>query len=135
MSSQDLTLSLRPFHKGARFSLFIFERSEGDSPVADFLGGLSGTERARFAAHFERVADHGPLYNPGKSVPIAGHDFLEFKSGQQRIFWCYASGSRIVLLHGFTKKSNRTPRRELRAGCAATRASAGRDRRVRWQRC
>ena len=96
--------------------MLIFERRGGDSPVSDFLGGLSRTERARLAALFERVADHGPLYNPGKSVPLTGQDFLEFKSGQQRIFWCYLSGNRIVLLHGFTKKSSQTPRRELRAG-------------------
>ena len=84
--------------------------------MTDFLEGLPDIERARLAAHFERVADHGPLYSPGKSVPITGQDFLEFRSAQQRVFWCYLSGSRIVLLHGFTKKSNHTPRRELNTG-------------------
>jgi len=30
-----------------------------------------------------------------------------------RIFYCFKPGGVIVLLHGFTKKSQKTPRREL----------------------
>ncbi|MXZ45781.1 MAG: type II toxin-antitoxin system RelE/ParE family toxin [Chloroflexi bacterium] len=116
MSSQDLTLPLRPFHEGAEFSLSLYERRGGTSSIVDFLTGLARKDRAVLAAHLERVADHGPLYNPAKSTPLTGYDFLEFRSGQQRVFWCYASGRRIVLLHGFTKKSSQTPRRELNRG-------------------
>ena len=109
-------MPLSPYHEGAAFALLIFERRGGASPVADFLEELTRRERARLTALLERVAEQGPLSNLETSVAITGHDFLEFKSGQQRIFWCYASGRRIVLLHGFTKKSNRTPRRELNTG-------------------
>ena len=109
-------MPLRPFHEGAQFSLSIYERRGGVRPVADFLAGLARKERAVLAAHLERVAEQGPLYNPAKSTSLTGYDFLEFRSGQQRVFWCYASGRRIVLLHGFTKKSSQTPRRELNRG-------------------
>ena len=49
---------------------------------------------------------------------MAGEDFWEFKASQQRIFWCYDPGRRrrIVLLHGFTKKTAQTPRNQLEAG-------------------
>ena len=109
-------MPLRLFHEGARFSLLLYERSGGDSPFTEFLRGLTRKDRARLTGLLEKVADHGPLYSPERSVPLTGQDFLEFKSGQQRIFWCYAPGRRIVLMHGFTKKSNQTPRRELRTG-------------------
>ena len=109
-------MPLRPFYEGAAFSLLLYERSEGVSAVEGFLTRLSRKDRAALTAHLERVAEQGPLYNPAKSTSLTGYDFLEFRSGQQRVFWCYASGRRIVLLHGFTKKSNQTPRRELRIG-------------------
>lgn len=109
-------MPLRPFYEAAAFSLLLYERSGGVSPVEDFLTRLGRKERAVLTAHLERVAEQGPLYNPAKSTSLTGYDFLEFRSGQQRVFWCYASGRRIVLLHGFTKKSNQTPRRELNRG-------------------
>ena len=42
--------------------------------------------------------------------------FFEFKAYQVRVFWRYAPNSRVVLFHGFTKKSNRTPKKEIDTG-------------------
>ena len=49
---------------------------------------------------------------------MAGEDFWEFKASQQRIFWCYAPKARrrIILLHGFTKKTAQAPRNQLETG-------------------
>ena len=109
-------MPLSPFHEGDRFALLIYVRSSGASPVTEFLQGLTRRDRARITALLERIAEHGPLSSLEKSVPLTGEDFLEFKSGRQRIFWCYAPGGRIILLSGFTKKGNRTPKNELATG-------------------
>jgi phage-related protein len=35
------------------------------------------------------------------------------KDGIARVFYCTISGQRIVLLHGFTKKTDKTPKKEI----------------------
>jgi phage-related protein len=35
------------------------------------------------------------------------------KDGIARVFYCTISGQRIILLHGFTKKSDKTPKKEI----------------------
>jgi len=38
---------------------------------------------------------------------------FELRVRSTRIFYCFKPGGVIVLLHGFTKKSQKTPQREL----------------------
>jgi phage-related protein len=51
------------------------------------------------------------------SRPLAGYGFAELRSQAGgsivRIFYTAVAGRRIILLHGFVKKSQKTPRREL----------------------
>jgi hypothetical protein len=39
--------------------------------------------------------------------------YIELRVKSAGIFYCFKPGGVIVLLHGFTKKSQRTPHREL----------------------
>ena len=68
-------------------------------------------------------ADLGPPRNHEKCRKLKGESFWEFKAGQQRIFWCYdpVGTRRIILLHGFTKKTKKTPSQALDAGREAYR--------------
>jgi len=38
---------------------------------------------------------------------------FELRAKASRVFYCFKPNGVIVLLHGFTKKSQKTPRREL----------------------
>jgi phage-related protein len=42
-----------------------------------------------------------------------GKGLFELRVKASRIFYCFKPGGVIVLLHGFMKKSQKTPRREL----------------------
>ena len=70
-----------------------------------------------------RSGDRGPPRNQEKCRKLKGESFWEFKAGQQRIFWCYdpVGTRRIILLHGFTKKTKKTPSQALDAGREAYR--------------
>lgn len=109
-------MPLSALHEGSGFALLLYVRSSGASPITEFLQGLTRKDRARVTALLERVAEHGPLSVGDKSAPITGEDFLEFRSGQQRIFWCYAPGRQIILLSGFLKKGRRPPKNEMATG-------------------
>lgn len=86
--------------------------------ITTFLKSVSERERKKMTALLMRAAHHGPPRNRQKCQKMMGEDFWEFKAAQQRIFWCYDPGkrNRIVLLHGFIKKTAQTPKNQLEAG-------------------
>ena len=114
-------MPLRPLLRGTAYNVFAYARSDADCQVTTYLARLEERDRKRVTALLTRVAHHGAPRNLEKSRKVAGEDFWEFKAQQQRIFWCYAIGRRIVLLHGFSKKTRQTPSREVEAGRLAYR--------------
>jgi len=71
---------------------------------------------AKFVRYLERLEAYGPhLGMPHTRAMGSGLVELRVKAaeGIVRVFFCTAAGHRIVLLHQFHKKTDRTPRREL----------------------
>ena len=71
---------------------------------------------AKFVRYMERLEAYGPhLGMPHTRAMGCGLVELRVKAaeGIVRVFFCTAVGHRIVLLHQFRKKTDRTPRREL----------------------
>ena len=114
-------MPLRPLFSGTTYDIFAYARSDTDCQVTTYLQSLEERDRKSVTALLTHVANQGPPRNQEKSRKIAGEDFWEFKARQQRIFWCYIIGRKIVLLHGFTKKTEKTPTREVKAGRLAYR--------------
>lgn len=72
--------------------------------------------RARYRALTIRMEEHGP--NLGMPHTRAMGDGLfeiraKAEEGIGRAFYCTLVGKRIVILHGFIKKTDTTPKREL----------------------
>jgi len=71
---------------------------------------------ADYARLVELLQEHGPDLRLPHSRSL-GHGLFELRprgrSGIGRAFYCYLSGKRIVIVHAFTKKTQRTPDREL----------------------
>ena len=71
---------------------------------------------ARFLRYAERMEIHGPdLGMPHTRAMGEGLFELRLKAaeGIARVFYCTLVGRKIVILHQFTKKSEKTPRKEL----------------------
>ena len=75
---------------------------------------------ASFVARFLRYAERMELYGPDLGMPhtrAMGNGLFELRlkaaEGIARVFYCTLVGRRIVMLHQFIKKSEKTPRREL----------------------
>jgi len=75
---------------------------------------------AGFVARFLRYAERIELYGPDLGMPhtraMGGGLFelrLKAAEGIARVFYCTLVGRRIVMLHQFIKKSEKTPRKEL----------------------
>ncbi len=75
---------------------------------------------AGFVARFLRYAERMEVYGPDLGMPHTramgeGLFELRLKSGEgiARVFYCTLVERRIVMLHQFIKKSDKTPLREL----------------------
>ncbi|MBC5768148.1 type II toxin-antitoxin system RelE/ParE family toxin [Ramlibacter albus] len=72
---------------------------------------------ADYARVVELLVEHGPDLRLPHSRAF-GDGLFELRargrSGIGRAFYCFVLGRRIVILHGFIKKSQETPARELK---------------------
>ena len=75
---------------------------------------------AGFLARFLRYADRMELYGPDLGMPhtrAMGERLFELRlkgaAGIARVFYCTIIGKRIVMLHQFIKKTDKTPLKEL----------------------
>jgi len=75
---------------------------------------------AGFVARFLRYAERMEAYGPDLGMPhtrAMGLGLFELRlkaqEGIARVFYCTVADRRIVMLHQYIKKSERTPRREL----------------------
>ena len=75
---------------------------------------------AGFLARFLRYADRMELYGPDLGMPhtrAMGEGLFELRlkaaEGIARVFYCTMIGKRIVMLHQFIKKTDKTPPKEL----------------------
>ena len=86
-----------------------------DSVEEDILA-LPDTLAARYVVLTRRMVAVGPnLGEPHSKSMKDGLLELRLKGaeGIARVFYCTQLGRRIVMLHSFVKKTNRTPPREL----------------------
>lgn len=82
-----------------------------------FVLGLPGGLLARYLRLTDMMLEFGA--NLGMPHTRAMSDGLyelriKGKEGIARVFYCVLAGQRIVMLHGFIKKSERTPSKELK---------------------
>ena len=96
--------------------MLVYCKPDGSCPVREFLGGLQASDRKKMLALIEAASLNGPPKNREKNHQVEGHRFHEFKIHGHRIFWRWSGSREIILMHGFVKREDRTPKRELDAG-------------------
>jgi phage-related protein len=100
-----------------------FTAPNGTIPVAEFLKGLSIKDRLKMERCIELLKMMGLSLQMPHCRSITGHPGLyELRSqtggNTQRVFYftiteAQNSVAEAVLLHGFTKKTDKTPRKEI----------------------
>lgn len=84
--------------------------------VQDFVDNMPIGIRASYAKLTELLSEFGMDLRMPHSKPM-GDGVFELrpkgKEGIGRVFYCMVVGKRIVMLHGFIKKTEATPRKEL----------------------
>lgn len=94
---------------------------KGNEPVLEFLGACDWKTKARFDWSIEQLRLRNVMARPPLVRHIEGKLWElreESKTNIYRLFYVFLSGQRILFLHGFQKKSQKTPRREIETAIA-----------------
>ncbi len=98
------------------WTIAFYRAEDGSSPVDEFLRSLEDKTQARFIWAIEQLR----LRNVFAREPLVKH--LEGKLWElrrassaniYRLLYFFFTGRRIVFVHGFQKKTQKTPRQEL----------------------
>lgn len=88
-----------------------------DPRVQDEILALPASLQARYIALARRMVASGPNLGEPHTKAFGGGLFelrLKGAEGIARVFYCTQVGQRIVMLHSFVKKTQKTPLRERR---------------------
>jgi len=96
--------------------ILFFETDFGRKPVEEFLAQLDSAPRAKVVRTLELVREQQIV--PAKFwKKLSGTDLwevrVEYASNTYRIIAMNVKGNRVVLLHAFQKKTQKTPRQDI----------------------
>ena len=98
------------------FTIEPYETENGKIPVDEFLDSLDIDHRAKVEHNLKRLEENGNRLRMPLSRPLEDGIFelrTQFKDGISRICYFFFVGQKIILTHGFTKKTEKTPRKEI----------------------
>ena len=98
------------------WNIIFYERENGKVPVQEFMKSLSRQQQAKAIHEIEILEQFGTSLRMPHAKHIDGKLWeLRIKSGSDisRIFYFIHVGDDIVLLHGFIKKTQKTPAGEI----------------------
>jgi len=95
-----------------------YETAEGKSPVKEFIDSLSPESKAKYIFIADLLEEYGIVVKEPYVKPITGRWKLfeiriKDKVNIHRILYFSFTGRKFVLVHGFTKKTEKTPGREI----------------------
>lgn len=93
-------------------------RTDGSSEFEEFLAGLPRKDRIKLIAVLAKTEEYGlQVAIEQQWVKKLRDGIFELRSRQgsdiQRALYFHKSGNEYIITHGFTKKSDRTPQKEI----------------------
>jgi phage-related protein len=101
----------------AGFEVVFYEKENGDCPVESFLASLDTKMRAKMVGLLELLEEIGNGLREPYSKQIDNGIFeIRCKVGSNitRVLYFFYFEGKIVLTNGFVKKTQKTPREEIR---------------------
>ena len=98
------------------YDIEFYETVRGDNFVADFLDELPEKTRNKTLAWIAILKKHGPDLKRPYADLLDGHIRelrIQFARNEVRLLYFFA-GAIIVITHGFLKKTNKIPLREIK---------------------
>lgn len=93
-----------------------YRDNDGNEPTADFINSLPDKTKARVLRIIKLLKEYGVLLKEPYTKQIKGKiRELRIKDAQGniRVLYFTYTGQRFILLHGFVKKTDKTPSRDI----------------------
>lgn len=108
-------ISLICYIKCMKWTIDFYKTESGQCPVKKYLQGLNPKNRTTILEAMEYLETFGiELKEP--YVKYLDNKIFELRAkdsdGIYRVLYFTASGQRFIMLHGFTKKTKKTPKKE-----------------------
>lgn len=100
-----------------KFAVFYYISSSGENPVKDFLDSLNEKQRVKVFRIFEVYEEYGLNSIMPHTKKITATPFWEIRilgKDNIRIIYLMVTKENILVFHGFVKKSQKTPQKELK---------------------
>jgi phage-related protein len=98
------------------WTIVFYTDERGNSPVEEFLSALDLKTQARFDWPIERLRQLNVRAREPLIKPLEGKiwELRRASDGNiYRLLYFFFTGRNIVFVHGFAKKTQKTPRREI----------------------
>ena len=103
------------------YEIELYEKLDGTCPVAEFFESLEPKMWAKVARNIDLLALHNITLREPLVKPVEDGIFeLRTQVGNNitRVFYFFFTGKKIVLTNGFTKKTQKTPRKYIELALA-----------------
>ncbi len=98
------------------YEVILYDSPNGTEPVADFINSLSKKMAAKVLWTIALLEEDGPTLREPYSQSLGDGIFeLRIKVGSNitRVLYFFMIGKKIILTHGFVKKTQKTPLGEI----------------------
>ncbi len=98
-------------------AVFFANPGSNKAPVRDYINRVSDKEKAKIFKYVDYLVDHRGVLDEPYAKHITGKIRelrVGFARNRHRIFFFTFIGRKIVLLHAFLKKTQKTPQIEIR---------------------
>jgi phage-related protein len=100
------------------WEVVFYEDERGRRPVWEFMRSLPGKHRAKIARSLDLLEEFGLTLGAPHARSVKGHRKLwelrvQVARNAYRLFYFAHIEQRLVMLHGFQKKAQKTPHQEI----------------------
>ena len=98
------------------FSINFYDLKDGTMPAKDFIAGLPAKMRAKAAWTIGILKTNGPKLREPYSKHLDDGIFeirMQVGTDITRVLYFFMAGKKIILTHGFIKKTQKTPTSEI----------------------
>ncbi len=101
----------------SRWKIVYYRNASGRFPVKQFIDDLEEIARARVHNTFELLVEFGVSLGLPHAKKVTGTPLWELRvlgEASLRFFYIAQKGREFLLLHGFTKKRQKIPKKEIK---------------------
>lgn len=94
----------------SNYTVVYYITTSGENPVKEFLDSIEKSQKAKVFRVFQTYQLYGTFLHTKK---LTGTPLWEIKITNTRILYVVRDKKSILLLHGFIKKKQKTPQKDL----------------------